>query len=99
MNYEQYTKLYRRDNHNRKDALPTPLKAKKIANELSKRHTPGVTTVRSQILLAQMFGISTQTLIRFQKITANDHLHKYMTLTGENKSKALRRTKHEIKQT
>ena len=95
MNYEQYTKLYRQDNHHRKDALPTPLKAKRIANELQRRHPPGQTTIRSQVLLAQMFGISTQSLIRFETIMANDRLHKYMSLNRARDNINDRRASHD----
>ncbi|WP_349549749.1 MULTISPECIES: hypothetical protein [Leuconostoc] len=83
MNYEQYQYMYNKDDHRRKDALPKPLIAKRLAAELNRRHQPNQTTIRSQLLLTQLFGISMASLVRFQHLITNQKLHKYMTLNGQ----------------
>ncbi|MCK8605751.1 hypothetical protein LNP18_06485 [Leuconostoc citreum] len=92
MTYEQYIRIYNKDDHYRKDALPAPLKAKKIASELSRRYHPNLTTIRNQYLIAQLFGISILSLERFQTLIVNYKMHKYMTLNGEKQYSDKERT-------
>ncbi|MCK8605695.1 hypothetical protein LNP18_06205 [Leuconostoc citreum] len=82
MNYKQYERQYARDHCHRKDALPAPPLAKKIALELHHRYTPGQETIRNQFLLSQLFGITVESLERLQYLIGNTRLHKYMTLNG-----------------
>lgn len=64
MNYQQYLKRYKNDNHRRHDALPEPGKAVLIAAELSRRYAPDQITIRSRVRLAQWFNITVPVLIR-----------------------------------
>lgn len=84
MNYNKYVKLYKNDNHRRKDAFPEPIKAKRIATELSKRYSPGQNTIASQLRLAMLFNLSIPALIRFQDLMSNNRFHKYLPLTNLN---------------
>lgn len=98
MLYHLYLKHYQQDNHSRPDALPEPVKAKRLATELNKRFTPGHTTIDSQLILSRMFNLSIPSLIRFQELIMDSHYHKFMPLSASH-TKSTKRSDHHASKT
>ncbi|MGR8808847.1 hypothetical protein [Leuconostoc citreum] len=85
MNYEQYVKRYKGDNHHRLDALPEPKIAVLIADELNKRYTPEQITTRSRVQLSHWFNISLLAWIRLEYLLANYRYHTFCPLKQETR--------------
>ncbi|MGR8823236.1 hypothetical protein [Leuconostoc citreum] len=75
-----YISIYQKDDHKAKDALPKPKLAQKLSVELSKVHQPMVSQIRMQTLLADRYGLSIASLLRFEALILDHRSFKYVPI-------------------
>ncbi|WP_349584159.1 hypothetical protein [Leuconostoc citreum] len=75
-----YTSLYQKKDHKAKDALPKPTVAQTLSVELSKVHQPTGGQIRMQTLLADRYGLSIESLLRFEKLMLDHSSFKYLPI-------------------